>query len=153
MSAEAQAAAMGLAIPAAVAPIANYLPFVQVGSMLVISGQLPMIDGALGWRGKLGDGVSLEQGQAAARQCMLNVLGQVRAACGSLDQVRRVVRLGGFIAAVPAFIDLAQVMNGASDLAAAVFGEAGRHARATVGVPVLPADAPVEVEAMFELSV
>jgi enamine deaminase RidA (YjgF/YER057c/UK114 family) len=151
MGAEARVAELGLVIPAPVAPMANYVPFVRTGSLLVVSGQIPMRDGVLAWRGKLGAGVSLAEGQAAAGQCFLNVLGQVRAALGSLDLVVRVVRLGGFIAATAEFTDLALVMNGASDLAGRIFGEAGRHARSTVGVPVLPGDAAVEVEAMFEV--
>ena len=113
---------------------------------------MPLRDGALIARGKLGDAVDLAAGQAAAGQCFLNILGQVRAALGSLSPVRRVVRLGGFIAADPGFTDLALVMNGASDLAAAISGDAGRHTRSTVGVAVLPADAAVEVEALFEVT-
>ncbi len=148
---EARASGLGLVIPEAAAPLANYLPTVRTGNLLFVSGQLPLRDGVLMARGKLGEAVDLASGQAAAAQCFLNVLGQVRAALGSLADVRRVVRLGGFIAAVPSFTDLALVMNGASDLAAAIFGDAGRHARSTVGVPVLPADAPVEVEALFEI--
>jgi enamine deaminase RidA (YjgF/YER057c/UK114 family) len=151
MSAEARLAALGLTLGAPVAPVANYVPFVRTGGLLFVSGQIPMRDGSIGWRGKLGDGVSLAEGQAAAQQCMINLLGQVRAALGSLDAVSRVVRLGGFVAAAPGFFDLAQVMNGASDLAADVFGEAGRHARSTVGVAVLPGDAAVEVEGVFEV--
>jgi enamine deaminase RidA (YjgF/YER057c/UK114 family) len=151
VSAEARLAEMGITIPPSVAPMANYVPFVRSGALLFVSGQVPMRDGVIGWRGKLGAEISLEQGQAAARQCLLNLLGQVRAAAGSLDAVSRVVRLGGFIAAVPGFTELALVMNGASDLAGEIFGEAGRHARSTVGVPVLPGDAAVEVEGLFEL--
>jgi enamine deaminase RidA (YjgF/YER057c/UK114 family) len=151
MSAEARVAALGLVIPAPVSPLANYVPFVLSGNLLFVSGQVPMRDGQMAWRGKLGGGVTLPEGQAAARQCLLNLLGHVRAAAGSLDRVTRVVRLGGFVAAVPDFTDLAFVMNGASDLAGEVFGEIGRHARSTVGVPVLPGDAAVEVEGLFEV--
>jgi enamine deaminase RidA (YjgF/YER057c/UK114 family) len=151
MSAEARLKALGLTLPAPVAPLANYLPFVRTGTLLFISGQLPMRDGTLLARGKLGAGITTDQGKEAARACALNILGQVRAAIGSLDAVQRVVRLGGFIAATPNFTDLALVMNGASDLVAEIFAETGRHARSTVGVPVLPADAPVEVEALFEV--
>lgn len=151
MSAEARVTALGLTIPAPVAPMANYVPWVRSGALLFVSGQVPMLDGRIGWRGKLGAEMSLEQGQAAARQCLLNLLGHVRVAAGSLDQVRQVVRLGGFVAATPGFTDLALVMNGASDLAGAIFGPIGRHARSTVGVPVLPGDAAVEVEGIFEL--
>jgi len=119
----------------------------------VISGQIPLVDGRIAVTGKLGAGVSIEQGQEAARICVINLLAQLRVACGGrLDRVQRVLRLGGFIACTPEFTQQAQVMNGASDLAVAVFGEAGRHARSTVGVPSLPGDATVEVEGMFEIS-
>jgi enamine deaminase RidA (YjgF/YER057c/UK114 family) len=151
MSAQARLAALGIVLGAPVAPVANYVPFVRTGGLLFVSGQIPVREGVVAWRGKLGDGVSLAEGQAAARQCMINLLGQVQAAVGSLDAVSRVVRLGGFVAAAPGFFELAQVMNGASDLAAEVFGEAGRHARSTVGVAVLPGDAAVEVEGVFEV--
>ena len=152
MSAETRARGLGLVIPASVAPIANYVPYVITRGLLVISGQIPIVDGAIAWRGKLGASISLEQGQAAARQCMLNLLGQIRGAVGSLDRVIRVVRLGGFVAATPDFFELAAVMNGASDLAVEVFGPPGRHARSTVGVAVLPGDAAVEVEGSFEVA-
>ena len=119
---------------------------------MVISGQVPAVDGRITITGKLGAGLSIDRGKEAARLCFMNVLVHLRAACGGdLDRVKRVVRLGGFIAASPEFTQLAQVMNGASDLAVAIFGEAGRHARTTIGVPVLPADAAVEVEGMFEI--
>ena len=151
MSAEAQLTALGIEVPAPAAPLANYVPFVQAGTLLFVSGQLPMRAGSIAWRGKVGEAVSPADGSAAARQCLLNVLGQVRVALGTLDRVRQVVRLGGFVAAAPGFFDLALVMNGASDLAVEVFGAAGRHARSTVGVAVLPGDAAVEVEGVFEV--
>jgi enamine deaminase RidA (YjgF/YER057c/UK114 family) len=111
-----------------------------------------MVGGKLGWTGKLGGVVSPEDGKQAARTCLLNVLAQLSAACdGDLDRVARVVRLGGFIACTPDFIQHPAVMNGASDLAVEIFGDAGKHARATVGVPSLPLDAPVEIEGMFEI--
>ena len=117
---------------------------------MVVSGQVPARDGTIAFTGKLGAAVSLEQGQEAARLCFINVLAQLRQACeGDLDRVAKVIRLGGFIAAGPEFTQHAMVMNGASDLAVAVFGEAGRHARSTIGVPSLPGDAAVEVEGMF----
>jgi enamine deaminase RidA (YjgF/YER057c/UK114 family) len=160
---EARLKELGIALPEAAAPLANYVPYsvvdyaVETGrrhALVVISGQIPLRDGKLAWTGKLGagGGVSLEDGRAAARLCALNLLAQLKAAClGDLDRVKRVVRLGGFIAAPPEFTGHAQVMNGASDVMVQVFGEAGRHARTTVGVPSLPADAPVEVEGMFEI--
>lgn len=143
---------LGLRLPTAMPPMANYMAFVVSGSLVVVSGQVPAEDGRIAVTGKVGAEVSVEQGQAAARLCFLNVLTQLRSACdGDLDRVRRVVRLGGFVAAGADFSQHAVVMNGASDLAVAVFGEAGRHARSTIGVPSLPGNAAVEVEGMFEL--
>lgn len=145
-------AALGIMLPVAAAPVANYVAAVITGSLLVVSGQLPLIDGRLSVTGKLGGGVSIEQGSHAARACAINLLAQIKAATGSLHRVRRVVRLGGFIACTADFTQHATVMNGASDLIAAIFGEAGRHARSTIGVPSLPLDAPVEVEGLFEIA-
>ncbi len=147
---EAKLAELGLALPKPMAPLANYVPFVRHAGLVVVSGQIPAKDGAVAFTGKLGAELDLETGKAAARLCFINVLAQLREACdGDLDRVTRVIRLGGFIAAGPDFTQHAQVMNGASDLAVAVFGDAGRHARSTIGVPSLPADAAVEVEGMF----
>ncbi len=144
---------LGLALPPAQPPVATYVPYVVTGHLVVVSGQLPMAEGKLGWAGKLGGAVSVEDGKQAARQCLLNVLAHLATACGGdLDRVVRVVRLGGFIACTPDFTQHPQVMNGASDLAVEIFGEAGRHARATVGVPSLPMDAAVEIEGMFEIA-
>jgi enamine deaminase RidA (YjgF/YER057c/UK114 family) len=146
-------AELGITLPTPTTPIANYVPYVVAGDLVVISGQIPMLDGKLACAGKVGAGVSVEQGQAAARQCFINVLVHLKAACsGDLDRVRQVVRLGGFIACPPEFTQHAAVMNGASDLAVAVFGDAGRHARSTIGVPSLPVDAAVEVEGMFRIA-
>jgi enamine deaminase RidA (YjgF/YER057c/UK114 family) len=146
-------AALGLQLPPAPKPLATYVPYTRAGHLLVISGQLPLVDGKIGWTGKLGDTVSIEDGQKAARQSFLNVLAQVNAALdGDLERVRQVLRLGGFIACVPGFTQHPLVMNGASDLCVEIFGEAGRHARTTIGVPVLPADAAVEVEGMFDIA-
>lgn len=146
-------AALGIVLPTAAAPVANYVATVRSGTLLAVSGQLPLVEGRLSVSGKLGGGVTVEMGAEAARRCMINVIAQLEAALGSLDRVSRVVRLGGFIACTPDFIQHATVMNGASDLAVAVFGEAGRHARSTIGVPSLPLDAPVEVEGLFEVEV
>ena len=147
--------ALGLTLPRAAAPVANYLPFVRVGDLVVVSGQICFgADGTLdpAHVGKLGAEVSNEAGIAAARLCALNVLAQVQAAVGDLERgVVQCVRLGGFINAVPSFSGLAPIMNGASDLMVAVLGDRGRHARSTVGVAELPLDAAVEVEAMFEV--
>ncbi len=151
---EAKLAELGVTLPSAMPPIANYVPYVVTGNIVVVSGQVPAVDGKIAVTGKVGDGLSVEQGQQAARLCLTNVLTHLRAACdGDLDRVRRVVRLGGFVASPASFTQHAMVMNGASDLAVQVFGEAGRHARTTIGVPSLPADAAVEVEGMFEISV
>ena len=143
---------LGIELPAAVAPIANYVPFVRTGSLLMISGQLPLDNGKLPehFKGKLGKDVFNEAGQQAARLAGVNVLAQAQVALGDLGRVRRVVRLGGFINATPGFIALAAVMNGASDLMVQVFGDRGRHARTTVGVSELPLDAAVEIDAMLE---
>jgi enamine deaminase RidA (YjgF/YER057c/UK114 family) len=149
---DAKLAELDIVLPMPAAPIATYVPYVVTGSLVMISGQLPLHDGKLPFSGKLGETISVEQGQQAARHCFVNLLAQLKAACGGdLAQVRRVVRLGGFIACAPTFTEHAQVMNGASDLALAVFGEAGRHARTTVGVAALPLDAPVEIEGLFEI--
>ena len=143
---------LGIALPTPAAPIANYVGFVRTGRLLFVSGQLCLAGGELVAKGKLGPQVTIEQGQAAARICAINLLAQIKAALGDLDKVARVVRLGGFINSAPDFLDGPQVMNGASDLMVAAFGDKGRHARTTVGVAALPADAAVEVEGIFEVS-
>jgi enamine deaminase RidA (YjgF/YER057c/UK114 family) len=144
---------LGITLGSPAAPVANYVPFVRTGNLLVVSGQICFgDDGKLVAKGRLGDGVSLEDGQKAARACAVNLLAQVKAALGDLDKVVRVVRLGGFVNAAPGFVDGPKVLNGASDLMVAAFGEKGKHARSTVGVAALPADAAVEVEGMFEVS-
>lgn len=148
-------AALGLALPKAAAPVANYVPFVRTGSIVIVSGQICFgPDGRIAdaHKGKLGAEVSPEDGLEAARLCALNVLAQVQAAVGDLDHgVVQCLRLGGFINAVAGFHALAPIMNGASDLMVEVLGDRGRHARSTVGVAGLPLDAAVEVEAMFEV--
>jgi enamine deaminase RidA (YjgF/YER057c/UK114 family) len=149
---EAKLAEIGITLPRPMPPIANYVPYVVTGNLVVVSGQVPARDGVIAVTGKVGVNLSIEQGKEAARLCFVNVLVHLKAACdGNLDRVRRVVRLGGFVASPPDFTQHALVMNGASDLAVAVFGETGRHARTTIGVPALPADAAVEVEGMFEI--
>jgi enamine deaminase RidA (YjgF/YER057c/UK114 family) len=150
---EVKLAELGITLPRPMAPIANYVPYVVTGNLVVVSGQVPAVDGRIAVTGRIGQGLSLDQGREAARLCFINVLVHLKAACGGdLDRVKRVVRLGGFIASPSEFTQQALVMNGASDLAVAVFGEAGRHARTTIGVPALPADAAVEVEGMFEIN-
>lgn len=154
MSIEARLSELGIALPSPVAPIANYVPAVRSGHLLIISGQLCLgLDGKLApeHKGKVGAEVSPEAGTAAARLCAINLLAQAKAALGNLESITRCVRLGGFINAVPTFAALPAVMNGASDLMVAVLGDKGRHARTTVGVAELPLDAAVEVEAIFEV--
>jgi enamine deaminase RidA (YjgF/YER057c/UK114 family) len=149
---ELKLAELGIGLPSPMAPIANYVPYAITGNLVAVSGQLPAVDGKVAVTGKVSWGVSVEQAKDAARLCFVNVLVHLKAACGGdLDRVKRVVRLGGFVAAPSDFKDHAVVMNGASDLAVAIFGEAGRHARTTIGVPSLPADAAVEVEGLFEI--
>jgi enamine deaminase RidA (YjgF/YER057c/UK114 family) len=144
---------LGITLPTPAAPIANYVPSVRSGNMLVISGQLCLgNDGKLVAKGQLGGAVSIEDGAKSARVCAINLLAQAKAALGSLDNVVRVVRLGGFINSAPGFVDGPKVMNGASDLMVTAFADKGRHARTTIGVSVLPLDAAVEVEGMFEVS-
>jgi enamine deaminase RidA (YjgF/YER057c/UK114 family) len=150
---EQKLATLGISLHAAPAPVANYVGFVRTGNLLFISGQVCFdASGKLIAKGKLGAGVTIEQGQAAARGCAINLLAQVKAALGDLDKVARVVRLGGFINCAPDFLDGPKVLNGASDLMVEAFGDKGRHARTTVGVASLPADAAVEVEGLFEVS-
>jgi enamine deaminase RidA (YjgF/YER057c/UK114 family) len=146
-------AELGIVLPTPVAPVANYVPYVVTGNLVVISGQIPVRDGKIAYTGKLGDAVPMDIGVQAAQLCFINLLAQLNAACGGdLDRVQQVVRLGGFIAATPEFTSHAQVMNGASDMSVAVFDDAGRHARSTIGVPSLPLDAAVEVEGMFRIA-
>ncbi len=144
-------AELGIVLPDAVAPVANYVPYVISGSQVFISGQVSI--GANGLiTGKLGADMSVEQGIEAAHACGVNLIAQLRAACGGdLDRVKRVVKLGGFVNCTPDFIDQPKVVNGTSDLMVAVFGDAGRHARAAVGTPSLPLGAAVEVDGVFEI--
>ena len=150
---EKKLAELGIVLPTPATPVANYIPFVRVGALLFVSGQICLeASGKLVAKGRLGDGVSVEDGQKAARACAINVLAQVKAALGDLDKVKQVARLGGFINSSPSFLEGPKVMNGASDLMVAVLGDKGRHARTTVGVAALPADAAVEVEGIFEVA-
>jgi enamine deaminase RidA (YjgF/YER057c/UK114 family) len=150
---EAKLGELGVVLPTPPNPVANYVPFVRTGALLFVSGQICLgADGKLAAKGKLGENVSIEDGQMAARSCAVNLLAQLKVALGDLDKVVRVVRLGGFINAAPTFVDGPKVMNGASDLMVEVFGDKGRHARTTVGVAALPADAAVEVEGLFEVT-
>jgi len=144
-------AAMGLQLPEPAAPVAAYVPVVVSGGLAYVSGQLPFVDGRL-VTGRLGEDVSLEEGAAAARACGLMVLAQLKAALGSLGRIERVIKLGAFVSSAAEFTDQPKVANGASDLMVAVFGEAGKHARSAVGVPVLPLGAAVEVDAIVAVS-
>jgi enamine deaminase RidA (YjgF/YER057c/UK114 family) len=143
---------LGIVLPVPMAPVATYVPVTLAGQLVIVSGQLPAVDGKIAVTGQLGGGVSIDEGRHAARLCLINLLAQLRAHLpGGLDSVTKVLRLGGFIAATPEFTQHAVVMNGASDLTVAAFGEAGRHARSTIGVSSLPLAAAVEVEGMFWL--
>lgn len=151
MSIEARLAELGITLPEPAAPVAAYVPVVIAGGLAHVSGQLPFIDGKL-VTGRLGEDVSLEDGTAAARACGLMILAQLKAALGSLDRVERVVKLGAFVNSTGDFTDQPKVANGASELMADVFGDAGRHARAAVGVPALPLGAAVELDAVIAVS-
>ena len=150
---EQKLAGMGVVLHQPASPLANYVGFVRTGNLLVVSGQVCIdADGKLVAKGRLGESVSIEAGQQAARQCAINLCVQIKAALGDLDKVARVVRLGGFINATHDFLETPTVMNGASDLMVQAFGDRGRHARTTIGVAALPRDAAVEVEGLFEVA-
>ena len=155
MTADDRLAALGVVLPSPAASIANYLPFVVSGSLLAVSGQLPIgpsgtLDPA--HTGKLGVEVSSKAGQAAARLCAINILAQAKAALGDLDRISRCIRVGGFINMAPGVVKLAGVLNGASDFMVEVLGDKGRHARSTAGVAGLPLNSAVEIEALFEIA-
>lgn len=149
MTIAAKLAEFGITLPKAAAPVASYVPVVVHSGFVHVSGQLPFVDGQV-VKGRLGDDVSVEAGQAAARACALMIVAQLEAA-GLLEQVERIVKLGAFINCTPDFTDQPEVANGASDLMEQVFGAAGKHARAAVGVPALPRGAAVEVDAVVAL--
>jgi enamine deaminase RidA (YjgF/YER057c/UK114 family) len=143
---------LGITLPIPMPPVAAYLPLIISGNLVTVSGQLPAVDGKVAVTGKLGQNVSLEEGQHAARICLINVLAHLNTRLpGALASITQVIRLGGFIACTPDFTQHATVMNGASELAIATFGEPGKHARSTIGVSSLPFDAAVEVEGTFWL--
>jgi enamine deaminase RidA (YjgF/YER057c/UK114 family) len=150
---ESRLAELNIHIPEAAAPAANYVPYTLAGTLVFVSGQITIENGEIRYRGKVGKDFSVEEAQQAARLCALNLVSQLRAACGGdLDRVRRVVKLGGFVNCAPDFNQQHLVINGASDLMVEVFGDAGRHARAAVGVPALPLGVAVEVDGVFEIS-
>jgi enamine deaminase RidA (YjgF/YER057c/UK114 family) len=142
---------LGLALPAPAAPVASYVPAVESGGVLYLSGQLPFKDGVL-MTGRLGESVDLAFGQEAAQRCALMLVAQMKAALGGLHRVERIVKLGVFVNSAADFIEQAKVANGASDLMFELFGEAGRHARSAVGVPVLPLGVAVEIDAIVQIA-
>lgn len=142
---------LGIALPEVAKPLAAYVPATRVGNQVWTSGQLPMKDGQLSVTGKLGAGVSLEQGADAARTCLLNALAAIAAEAGGVDRITRIVKLVVFVASTPEFTDQPKVGNGASELVGEIFGEAGQHVRSAVGVSVLPLDAAVEIEVVAEV--
>ncbi len=148
---EDRLAELGLSVPDVAKPVASYVPAVRGGTFVYTSGQLPMRSGELMTTGKVGGSVSPEEASACAQQCALNAIAAVKAEIGDLDQVVRVVKVVCFVASEPSFTGQPQVANGASDLLGKAFGDAGVHARSAVGVPVLPLDAPVEVEIIVEV--
>lgn len=141
---------LGVTLPVAAAPAANYVPYVQSGKLLLTAGQLPLKDGKLAVSGKLGADVDLETGKEAAKLCAINILAQARAALGDLERIARIVKITVFVASDPQFTEQHLVANGASDFLAAALGERGKHARSAVGVPGLPLGAAVEIEAVIE---
>ena len=144
---------LGITLPVPPAPVASYVPYTVSGKLVVISGQIPLENGKPHYIGKLGADISLEDGQAAARLCAVNLIAQLKAACGGdLDRVTRCLRLGVFVNATPDFTQQPEVANGASDFIVQVFGDSGRHARAAVGAGSLPRGVAVEVEGLFEIS-
>jgi len=150
---DAKLAELGIVIPTPAASVANYVGYVTTGSLVFVSGQLPMDNGQITLKGHLGGGVSIDDGYKAARVCAINLLAQLKAATGGdLDKIRKVVRLTGFIASTPDFTDQSKIVNGASDLMVEVLGDAGRHARISISVAALPMGAAVEVEGVFEIA-
>jgi len=144
---------LNIILPAPPAPVASYVPYVVTGNMVFISGQVTMAADGLKYVGKVGADISLEDGKAAARLCAINVIAQVKAACGGdLDRVKRCVKVGVFVNAVPDFTQHPEIANGASDLFQEVFGDAGKHSRAAVGAGSLPRGVATEVEAVFEIA-
>ncbi len=150
---DARLAELGIEVPEAAAPVANYVGFVKTGNLVFVSGQVPLKGGAFKFQGKVGAEFSVEDGQAAARLCAINIIAQLKAACGGdLDRVRRIVKLGGFVNSTPEFVDQPKVINGASDLMVEVFGDKGKHARAAVSAGALPFGVAVEVDAIAEIA-
>ena len=151
-SVETALAGLGLALPEAIAPVANYVPYVRTGNLLFVSGQISKTTSGALVSGKLGEDVDVATGQKAAELCALNILSQVKAAIGDLDKIVRVVRLNAFVNSAPAFTDQPQVVNGASNLFANVLGDKGKHSRTAVGVAALPLGVAVEIDAIIEVA-
>ena len=149
---DARLAELGITLPAVATPVAAYVPAMTSGNLLFTAGQLPFVDGALLATGKVGAEVSAAKAAELARVCALNALAAAHSVLGSLDKVTRVIKVNGFVASSPNFIGQPQVLNGASEVLAEIFGDIGQHARAAVGVAVLPLDAPVEVDLILEIS-
>ncbi len=149
---EQKLAELGITLPTPVAPLANYVPTVRTGNLLFVSGQVSIDGAGKISTGKLGAGLDIDTGRAAARLCAINLLAQTKAAIGDLEKIVRVVKLVGFVNSAPDFVDQPKVMNGCSDLFVEVLGDKGRHARSAVGIAALPFDAAVEVEAIFEVA-
>lgn len=144
---------LGIVLPQAAAPAANYVPYVISGNLLYLSGQLPMENGKIAVTGHLGKDVDVAGGQRAAELCAINILAQAKAALGGdLGRIKRLIKLNGFVASVPEFVEQHLVINGASNLLANVLGEAGKHARAAVGMAALPLNAAVEIDAILEIA-
>lgn len=153
MSIEDRLSELGIELPEPAAPVANYVPFVQTGNIISISGQIPLQGGKVAYQGIVGDTVSMDEACAAARLCAINLIAQMRAACGgNLNRVERVVKLGGFVNGINGFGDQPKIINAASDLMVDVFGDKGRHSRSAVGVNGLPLGVPVEIDALVEIS-
>jgi enamine deaminase RidA (YjgF/YER057c/UK114 family) len=149
---DAQLAALGLVLPAPPKPVATYIPVVKVGDLLFLSGMIPLRDGTLIMAGKLGQEISIEQGYEGAKICLLNALAVIRQEFGTLDRVKQVVKMVGYVASTADFVQQPAVINGASDLLVKLFGDAGRHARVAVGAAALPLNAPVEIELIVQVS-
>jgi len=149
---EKKLADLGIDLPNPAAPAANYIPYTIAGNILTISGQIPMGPNGIEYIAKLGDDASVVTGQKAARLCAINILAQAKAALGSLDRVKQVIKIQGFVNSTPDFTDQPEVINGASDLLVEVLGDAGKHARAAVGMASLPRGVAVEVDAVIEIS-
>ncbi|KZM50289.1 RidA family protein [Labrenzia sp. OB1] len=149
---EARLSGLGITLPEAAAPVANYVPFLRTGNQLFISGQLPMRDGKIQVTGKLGADVSVDDGKAAAKLCAINLLAQAKAALGDLEKVARLVKIVGFVNSTADFTEQPQVINGASDFMVEAMGDKGRHARSAVSAASLPLGAAVEIDAIFEIA-